>query len=193
MRALEDFANTQNSSEAIAYTLKRHHQFLDKVLAAGLPALHQRLIWDPLSCTFSVWQVATIEPATRDYTFRYFRDLLRAAWNGQGDILAPLLFAIFNGERENPNFVRINWQKGDLSYEPRTDFQAAVYQLLKHSRLAKVCANPECASFFIADKAQTRYCSNKCAGIGFRISQQRHYEAKIKPRREKERREKGRG
>ena len=59
-----------------------------------------------------------------------------------------------------------NWRKGTFEYKPFTDFQQGLYQLVRKSNLAKVCANPDCpAPYFIAEKATSRYCSVACSGV----------------------------
>jgi len=59
---------------------------------------------------------------------------------------------------------RPNWRRGRFEYKPFTDFQQGLYLLVSNSRLAKVCANPDCpAPYFIAKKATQQYCSDGCA------------------------------
>jgi hypothetical protein len=62
--------------------------------------------------------------------------------------------------------IDLDWRRGQIIYEPRTEFQRAIYALFRRSALAKVCANPDClARYFVARKATQRYCSEKCAEV----------------------------
>jgi hypothetical protein len=62
--------------------------------------------------------------------------------------------------------VKLDWQRREFIYEPRTDFQRALYGLFRQSARAKVCGNLECpAPYFIAYKPTRRYCSEACAGV----------------------------
>jgi hypothetical protein len=70
-----------------------------------------------------------------------------------GQILLP------DGER----MVDIDWKGRSLAYNPRTTIQRALYYLLQHSDLAKVCANIECVRpFFLGIRPNERYCSAAC-------------------------------
>jgi hypothetical protein len=56
--------------------------------------------------------------------------------------------------------------RSQIVYQPRTDFQRAIYTLFLRSALAKVCGNPDCqAPYFVAKKATQRYCSDVCAQV----------------------------
>lgn len=62
--------------------------------------------------------------------------------------------------------VNLDWQRREFIYEPRTNFQRALYGLFRQSALAKVCGNSECpAPYFIASKPTQRYCSEACAEV----------------------------
>lgn len=62
--------------------------------------------------------------------------------------------------------VGLDWQRGQFTYDPKTKFQQALYQLFRNAAWAKVCANPDCsAPYFIADKVNQRYCSDACAKV----------------------------
>ncbi len=59
--------------------------------------------------------------------------------------------------------IGIDWKHGTFVYRPQTVLQQALNYLLRHSRKAKVCANPDCqAPYFIAPRSNTRYCSSDC-------------------------------
>jgi hypothetical protein len=70
------------------------------------------------------------------------------------------------GEWPWPPQIKVDWQRGQFVYIPRTQFQRAVYELFRQSALAKVCANPDCtAPYFIARKTAQRYCQDACAQV----------------------------
>jgi len=59
---------------------------------------------------------------------------------------------------------RVDWPRGELVYNWPSDLQKDLHLLLKQSRLARVCANPDCGSpYFVARKVDGRYCSTDCA------------------------------
>jgi hypothetical protein len=60
----------------------------------------------------------------------------------------------------------LDWNESRIIYQPKTEFQRAVYALFRKSAMAKVCKNPNCpAPFFVARKARQHYCSDKCAEV----------------------------
>ncbi len=101
------------------------------------------------------------------------RQALREIWRGNSDkvtqVLLPSLDEIFadpDPEGLWPPQLKVNWQRGEFVYVPRSEFQGAVYQLFLRSALAKVCANPDCpAPYFIAGRRTQQYCSEKCSGV----------------------------
>src|SRR6266568_9482855 len=89
----------------------------------------------------------------------FLRDLAQRLWSGGGDergveLLEEFLFAVNEGHvpvvsvrmgpvaRAVPDRVRIDWRRQALAYQPQTKLQSAFYYLLRHSNLARVCANP---------------------------------------------------
>jgi len=61
--------------------------------------------------------------------------------------------------------VGVDWRRGELTYQWQNEFQHDLYTLLKSSRLAKICARPDCpyTPYFVANDTRTRYCSTDCA------------------------------
>jgi hypothetical protein len=61
--------------------------------------------------------------------------------------------------------IRADWPQGELSYKGQSGLERDLYELLKRSRLAKICARPDCpyTPYFIASDSRTRYCSTDCA------------------------------
>lgn len=55
-----------------------------------------------------------------------------------------------------------DWQHGEITYQFETQFQEALYLLMRESWRAKVC--PSCGKYFIADKPAQRHCSSACYG-----------------------------
>jgi hypothetical protein len=107
------------------------------------------------------------------------RNLLRDAWRGgptaqqsieellglrgpSGEIsVAPGLTVVMCGPSEIS--VSADWRRASIVYLPRNEFQAACYALLRHSTLARFCANSDCpAPYFVARRATQRYCSPDC-------------------------------
>jgi hypothetical protein len=69
-------------------------------------------------------------------------------------------------ELAKPLPVIFDWQRSQITYKPRTEFERALYALFRQSALAKVCANADCpAPYFIAGKTAQRYCSDACAQV----------------------------
>jgi hypothetical protein len=97
------------------------------------------------------------------------------------------------GEWAWPPQVELDWQRSQLVYLPRTGFQKAVYELFRKSRLARVCANPDCAApYFIASRASQQYCSDGCAEVFQRESKRQWWEKRGKEwRRNRSRRKRG--
>ena len=101
------------------------------------------------------------------------REVLRKIWSGDTEkvtqVLLPSLDDLLGDPPRDklwPPQLKVDWQRGEFVYIPRSEFQEAVYQLLRRSSLAKICANPECpARYFIAGRATQRYCSEKCSGV----------------------------
>lgn len=113
------------------------------------------------------------------------REKVRALWEGDSTPLKELLLPVDPPEelREEGIYIdrykedvqigilweapiELDWRQGKIVYNPRTEFQSAIYALFRQSQLAKVCGNPDCpARFFIARKVIQRYCSDKCAEV----------------------------
>jgi hypothetical protein len=121
-------------------------------------------------------------PAYEQYAVIHLRDELRKLWsNGEqaNEVARKLLLhelyvsGSFDGRDHvpeqfySPVNVRVDWKRGELvlDYEGLDEFQEGVYELLKCSRLVKICARPDCPStpYFIAKDSRTRYCSTDCA------------------------------
>jgi hypothetical protein len=57
--------------------------------------------------------------------------------------------------------VSPHWQRGEFRYEPKNDFQKALYLLWRQSWRAKSCRT--CHKYFVADKPGQMYCSIECS------------------------------
>ncbi len=145
------------------------------------------------------------------------RESLRLVWRGDSEMLGALLipetppYELPVEEREaffekkdaegrtielgKPLPVTFDWQRGKITYKPRTEFESALYALFRQSSLAKVCANPECpAPHFIAGKTAQRYCGDACAKVFQREWKRRWWkEQGSKWRRKRSRRKGGKG
>jgi hypothetical protein len=112
------------------------------------------------------------------------REALRSVWRGDPLTLRHLLLPTDAPEELREKYfdrnlldeeqsgvmwdtqVDLDWERGQFVYEPRTEFQKALYQLFRQSARAKVCDNPDCpAPYFIANKTIQRYCSDECAQV----------------------------
>lgn len=168
--ALQEFANSGCERERVAFFVKRWPGFLSFLddfaaggyitkLPPGLPeAEHARMK------SAGNWERADF--------FKDFRDHVRAAWTGNERVIQYLLgfgieelgadsFETKVGGRANQ--IRPDWRRSGFRYEPQNTFQAAVYELLKHSRQARVCANPDCTNpYFIATDHRQKFCSPEC-------------------------------
>ena len=64
--------------------------------------------------------------------------------------------------------VLVDWKRGELrlAFSAGNDFRTSIYELLKLSRFARICARPDCAAaFFVAKDLRTRYCSTDCSDL----------------------------
>jgi hypothetical protein len=105
------------------------------------------------------------------------REKLRGIWEGNEEnalrefLLPPDPPPLNLSEELQVGFIWdspivFDWRRGQIVYQPRTEFQRAVYTLFRRSALARVCGNPDCSSrYFVAKKATQRYCSDKCAEV----------------------------
>ena len=164
LSALQDFANTGNTPTQIADFLNRWPEFLDKEkIERDAPLYLRDIMVRPFVPTDINSKPLPIEGADspRYRMFKMLRDMLRAAWKGNDTMLAYLLSKSFNPEEGN--YIVPDWRRSGFRYEPHTIFQAAVYELLKHSRQARVCANPDCpATYFLAVDHRQKFCSEDC-------------------------------
>jgi hypothetical protein len=120
------------------------------------------------------------------------RELVQSLWMGGPEWAVKTLEGILlpDGER-----VGINWKGRTLDYKPRTGIQHALYYLLQHSDLAKVCANMECVRpFFLGKRPNERYCTDACFENAQRLGKKawwsEHGKKWLKARQLKQRRQK---
>jgi len=156
LRALQEFANTGDEPDRAAYFLKRWPGFLEGIVET-LAKIHINVSDSPIGM-----MLLEIGGGGKPLDqFRELRGFARLAWKGNEAGIALLLHLGF--EDGKSNLVLPDWRRSGFRYEPRTNFQSAVYELLKHSREARVCANPECASpYFIAHDPRRKFCSSEC-------------------------------
>jgi hypothetical protein len=101
------------------------------------------------------------------------RQALREIWRGNSEKLTYVLFGSLGDVIADPDpdwpwppQLKVDWQRGEFVYIPRSEFDEAVYTLFRRSALSKVCANPDCpAPYFIAGRTTQQYCSEKCSGV----------------------------
>lgn len=155
LAALRDFINTGNEPKRIAYFLKRWPEFLEPAIQTDAERLCRSTANNPLL------RVAMFEVAPEASTFQKLRAWARLAWKGEEAVIYSLLHLGF--EDATTNLIYVDWRRGGFRYEPRTAFQAAVYELLRHSRQARVCANPDCANpYFLTSDPRRKFCSVEC-------------------------------
>ncbi len=153
LAALVDLANLNDSDAAISKFLKMHQDFLDE---RGFDQMRDEDV--------------------REYVLG-LRNSIRKLWRGgevangisRGFLLAE---EVHYGPRDeerlvcSPDAVDVDWDRGKLvlKYKALDQFQSSIYELLKVSRFAKVCARPGCAApYFIAKDLRQRHCSTDCA------------------------------
>ena len=204
LRALQDLANLRDEPGSFDWFVSRWPRFIfvpdndlpysigEQVLTK-IPNFPRRFL--------GVWQR---------------REDLRQVWRGHSGKLAAILLPSLPpdelsaqersaylskdesdtaGEWQWPPQIKVDWQRSQFVYEPRTEFQTAVYALFRQSALAKVCANPDCvAPYFIAGRATQRYCSDGCAQVFQREWKRRWWKERgNKWRRKKLRGKRGKG
>lgn len=94
------------------------------------------------------------------------RDELRELWRG-GERASKIATRLLC---EGPFMVntanaRVDWQSGTLVYRGQNQFQRDLYELLKVSERAKICANNCGTKYFIIPptrRLSTRFCSSDC-------------------------------
>jgi len=169
LKALTELANLRDDPRDFERFVKRWPKFV-LVLDQDLPGL----------------SLGTGDIPNRLYLIRERREAVRSIWRGNSLTLSELLLpneppeelqdqeaykdrddetSRQTGWNWEPQ-VRVDWQRREFIYEPRTDFQRALYGLFRQSARAKVCCNLECpAPYFIASKPTQRYCSEACAEV----------------------------
>jgi hypothetical protein len=199
--ALRELANLLDEPASFERFARRHPAFIHvptddlpyslSVPMTGIPSLPNRFL--------NMWQT---------------REDLRQVWRGHSDKLAAILLPAVPppelsaeelnryvsknqsdtaGDWQWPPQIKVDWQRSQFVYVPRTEFQKAVFALFRQSARAKVCANPDCvAPYFIAGKASQRYCSDACAQVFQREWKRRWWKERGKKWRRKKLRGKGR-
>jgi hypothetical protein len=158
LEALQEFANSGTDSERVTYFRNRWPGFLDDLVYTG----YKISIGAPGANPADLERSAQREVWPMWRLFEQFRNLVRAAWIGDEAILGILLRVGIEEERTENRIVP-DWRRSGFRYVPRTNFQAAVYELLKHSRQARVCANPDCANpYFLTLDPRRKFCSTEC-------------------------------
>lgn len=200
---LKDLVNLQDEAASFEWFARRWPVFshvLDEDPADTYGATGGRINYGGFSFG-EPWTKMPPNLPRRFFLMWQMREALREIWRGNSDklteVLLPSLDEIFadpDPEGLWPPQLKVDWQRGEFVYKPRSEFQEAVYELFRRSPLAKVCANPDCpARYFIAGRTTQRYCSEKCSGVFQRAHKLRWWkEHGLKRRREKSR-EKARG
>ena len=97
------------------------------------------------------------------------RALVRRAWAGTEDAAEDVERVLFS--KGHKSRMRVDWRRQTLSYQPQTTVEQALYYLLQHSSLAKICGNTECTRpLFLAKRPNERYCSDACFDQAQRLS-----------------------
>jgi hypothetical protein len=169
LEALKDLANLRDETAAFERFVKRWPEYAH-VPERDLPGL------GPLGPQ---------QIPNKFWTLRERREALRKVWRGDSLTLSELLLPNEPPEelRDEEKYkdrdeegsqqgwlwepqVNVDWQRAQFIYEPRTEFQRALYLLFRQSARVKVCCNPDCpAPYFVAEKTTQRYCSDKCAEV----------------------------
>lgn len=102
------------------------------------------------------------------------REALREIWRGDSDKLTEVLLPPqeemgMDGSEWTSDWnpqLKLDWQRGEFVYIPRSEFQGALYELFRRSAFVKLCANSNCpAPYFVANKTTQRFCSESCAEV----------------------------
>jgi hypothetical protein len=159
-QALETFANMGDGRGDPKLFLRMCPRFFPEVAYSGV----------------GTW--ASGERTTKPMIY-WYRDALRTLWRGH-DTNGVYLNAMLGLEWDSVEIAkawddaieglgtiglsrpRADWASGEIILEFSTDFQRALFALMKDSWRAKVC--PECKRFFIASKTAQAYCSPTCYG-----------------------------
>jgi hypothetical protein len=170
LEPLRELANLRDDPKDFERFVKRRPRFVP-VLERDLPG---------------VGPIGKAQIPNKFWTLHERREALRRIWRGSSLTLSELLLPNEPPEklRDQEAYkdrddetgqqtgwiwepqVNLDWQRREFIYEPRTDFQRALYGLFRQSARAKVCGNSECpAPFFIAHKPTQRYCSEACAEV----------------------------
>ena len=170
LKALTELANLREDPKDFERFVKRWPRFVP-VLERDLPG---------------VGPIGKAQIPNKFWTLHERREALRRIWRSSSLTLSELLLPneppeeLRNqeaykhrndetGQQMGWNWepqVKLDWQRREFIYEPRTDFQRALYGLFRQSARAKVCGNLECpAPYFIASKPTQRYCSETCAEV----------------------------
>lgn len=104
-----------------------------------------------------------------------YRDCLRSVWsdNDRDGTNLRVLYGFELMEQEAmdrsispeplpPGKPIVDGRTGEIKWEFPSEFQQALYELMKNRRKAKTC--PRCGRYFIAAKPAQAYCSTGCAG-----------------------------
>jgi len=158
LSALQEFANSGTEPKRVTYFRNRWPGFLDDLVYTG----YKISIGPPGADPADLERSAQREVWPMWRLFEEFRGLVREAWIGNETILGILLRVGIEEERTE-NRIAPDWRRSGFRYEPRTNFQAAIYELLKHSRQTRVCANPDCpAPYFLTTDPRRKFCSEEC-------------------------------
>lgn len=87
-------------------------------------------------------------PDETGLTLKMALDKIQMAHPGASEVSRPVVWP--------------SWKSGDFSYSPDNEFRWAVYQLMRESWRAKICA--KCSTYFVASKPAQLYCSTACSG-----------------------------
>lgn len=92
--------------------------------------------------------------------------LLRRLWVSDEEAISKLDRLFLSENRSwtyTPGFFRADWRRSKLVYQPHSQIQHALFFLLEHSTLLRLCGNPDCdRPYFIAEHGNDRYCKKKC-------------------------------
>jgi hypothetical protein len=84
-----------------------------------------------------------------------------------------------------PGIPEVDGLRSEIRWKFHSEFQQAVYELMKHRWRAMVCRI--CGKFFVADKSAQKHCSPECYGEAKRIDSLERWHAKGAAEREAKR------
>lgn len=155
LATLVELANLHDSPEAVQKFAQAHPGYTG-ALAVKIASLYLRKIWHGgKDASRITTMILSGQPASTSIANSIQKAIEAGAESPQLAEEAVLF--------RSP--IRADWPREELVYKGQSCLEQDLYALLKCSRLAKICARPDCpyTPYFVANDPRTRYCSTDCA------------------------------